>query len=53
MDIGQWSLVLYSMETFHTVLGAKALLDIVRSMAEKELCAALWHVYFPEFSKAI
>lgn len=44
MDIGQWSLVLYSVRTSHSVLEAKALFDIVRSMAEKELWAALWHV---------
>lgn len=41
MEIGQWSLLLYSFSTFHSVLGAKELFVIVRSIAEKELWAAL------------
>lgn len=44
MDIDQWSLVLYSVRSFHTVPGAKALCDVVRSMPEKELCVASWRV---------
>jgi len=53
MDIGQWSLVLYFVRIFHSVIGAKALFDIVRSMAEKELWAALWRVGLPELSNVI
>jgi hypothetical protein len=37
MDIAQWSLVLHFVRTFHSVLQAKALFDIVGSIAKKEL----------------
>jgi hypothetical protein len=53
MDIGQWSLELYSVRTFHSVFGAKALLDIVRSITEKELWVTLWRVYSPVLSSVI
>jgi hypothetical protein len=53
MDTDNWSLVLYSVRTFHSVIGAKALFDIMRSMAEKELWAALCRVDLSKFSKII